>query len=270
MLLVSGAALTAVSQPRAKEGVVARLENPTVLRAPAGTRVALVWTLRAGKEPFGASGIYVRVRDRIGKATISEATELGPGRFRAWLSIPRGGVRAIAIALRGWVSDARGTRRADLVFPIANEPAPAMRTVVIRKPARLGHVKCRPPSPLGIFTRGLPEARGTTTRGSVWALFFPSRGMRWQPGSAIFAGSVGKAFKIVFRVTGSGPIRLSVRGPKGAALRPDWGPQRHDGSTWQRPGDEWGVGFTFPTAGCWRLHAERSGASGDVWALIGR
>jgi hypothetical protein len=97
LLFVSGIVLATVSQPRAKEGVIARLENPAVLRAPAGTSVSLVWTLRAGKEPFGASGIYVRLRDHGGKATIAEATELGPGRFRARFVIPRGGVQSIAI-----------------------------------------------------------------------------------------------------------------------------------------------------------------------------
>lgn len=102
--------------------MLARLENPAVLRSPAGARVSLVWTLRAGKEPFGASGIYVRLRGRAGATTIADAAELGPGRFRARFVIPRGGVRSIAIGLRGWVSDARGTRRADMFFPITNDP----------------------------------------------------------------------------------------------------------------------------------------------------
>jgi hypothetical protein len=82
------------------------------------------------------------------------------------------------------------------------------------------------------------------------------------------AGAVGKDSKIVFRVTGSGPIHLSARTGHAKALKPDWGPQEHGGSTWNRSGGEWGIGFTFPTAGCYRLRAERSGTSGDVWMLI--
>jgi hypothetical protein len=122
LLLACGTALATVAQTTAKEGVVAHLENPAVLRAAAGRAMSLVWTLRVSKEPFSASGIYVRLRRPNGSATIAEATELRRGRYRARLVIPRGGVRSIAIALRGWVSDARGTRRADLVFPIENDP----------------------------------------------------------------------------------------------------------------------------------------------------
>lgn len=122
VVLIAVAALALVSPVSAKEGVVARLENPAVLRAPSGKSVTLLWTLRAGKHPFGASGIYLRVRGRAGTTTVAEATEMKPGRFSARFVIPRGGVRSIAIGLRGWVSDPRGTRRSDLFFPIVNDP----------------------------------------------------------------------------------------------------------------------------------------------------
>jgi hypothetical protein len=102
----------------AKEGVVARLENPSVLRAAGGSAVTLRWTLRAGKEPFTASGIYVRLNG--GRET--PATESTKGRFRARVTIPRGGVRSLVIALQGWRTDAHGTRRADWRFPVVNDP----------------------------------------------------------------------------------------------------------------------------------------------------
>ena len=106
----------------AKEGVVAHLENPAVLRAPAGKTVSLTWTLRAGKGPFSAIGIYVRLRGRPGATTSARADELRPGRYRAHVRIPRGGVHAVAIGLIGWSSGPKGTRRADAFFPIANDP----------------------------------------------------------------------------------------------------------------------------------------------------
>ena len=112
------AALVLVPAAGAKEGVVARLENPAVLRLAAGTKVTLRWTLRAGKEPFTASGIYVRLNG----GREAPATELQTGRFRARVTIPRRGVRAIVIALQGWRTDANGTRRADWRFPIVNDP----------------------------------------------------------------------------------------------------------------------------------------------------
>jgi len=119
--LVSMAAV-ASPQALAKEGVVAHLENPAALRAPAGTRITLVWTLRAGRQPFGASGMYVRLTGRAGTRTSALAAELAPGRYRARVRIPRGGVRAIAIGLQGWSSGPAGTKRADMFFPIANDP----------------------------------------------------------------------------------------------------------------------------------------------------
>src|SRR6478752_187946 len=85
------AALTLVPATAAKEGVVARLEKPTVLRSLAGTKVTLTWTLRAGTRPFTAAGIYVRLN---GGREIA-AIELQTGRFRARVTIPPGGVRAI-------------------------------------------------------------------------------------------------------------------------------------------------------------------------------
>jgi hypothetical protein len=121
-LLLSVAALAPAPLALAKEGVVARLENPTVLRAPGGTRVSLIWTLRAGRQPFGASGVYVRLTGRAGTRTTALAAELAPGRYRARILIPRGGVRAIAIGLQGWSSGPAGTKRADMFFPIANDP----------------------------------------------------------------------------------------------------------------------------------------------------
>lgn len=108
----------------AKEGVVAHLENPSVLDAPAGNKVTLVWTLRAAKQPFEAQGVYVRLLGRAGTTSTGDAVEAGSGsgRYRARVAIPRGGVAAVVIRLKGWTSDTHGRRRADVSFPIANDP----------------------------------------------------------------------------------------------------------------------------------------------------
>lgn len=117
-LMIACAFATAAA---AKEGVVAHLHNPAVLRAAPGVHVTLVWSIRdADKHPFGASGIYVRLR---GLATTSApATELAPGRFRAHVTIPRGGVRSVVIALIGWTTGPGGTKRGDMRFRIDNDP----------------------------------------------------------------------------------------------------------------------------------------------------
>jgi hypothetical protein len=54
--------------------------------------------------------------------TMDEATRLAPGRFPARLAVPRGGVRSIVIALRGWRYDTHGTTLADMRSPIENDP----------------------------------------------------------------------------------------------------------------------------------------------------
>ena len=116
------ASLVVAFPAAAKDGVVAHLENPAVVQKPAGTMVSVVWTLRSGTRPFGASRVYVRLRGRAGKTTSAFATELSSGRFRARLGIPAGGTRSVVIGLEGWDVGANGTTRADEVFPIANDP----------------------------------------------------------------------------------------------------------------------------------------------------
>lgn len=64
--------------------------------------------------------------------------------------------------------------------------------------------------------------------------------------------------KIVWRMTGSGPLQLAAYGPDGTRVLPDW-LEAHGTSSWNtHPGYEWGSGFTFPRAGCWEVVATRS------------
>ena len=62
-------------------------------------------------------------------------------------------------------------------------------------------------------------------------------------------------------------VELLTLGPN-HQVPSSWGPDRHLGSNWNRPGAEWGTGFTFPVAGCWDLHATSDNAFGDVWLKI--
>jgi hypothetical protein len=64
----------------------------------------------------------------------------------------------------------------------------------------------------------------------------------------------GTELKIVWRVTGTGP--LDVR-----ATRPDG---TRSPLTFHRPGDEWGTGFLFDAQGCWLLDVRR----GEVTASV--
>jgi len=76
----------------------------------------------------------------------------------------------------------------------------------------------------------------------------------------------GDELKIVWRMTGTGPLGVDVTGPNGVRQALVFGPEAHvGGSSYHRPGDEWGTGFRFTKPGCWHIHLSRRDTSGDVW-----
>jgi hypothetical protein len=124
----------------------------------------------------------------------------------------------------------------------------------------LGAAGCTPASP----ANDRMEVFGSAAGAQLWALGAA------QPGSASAAldGVVGKETKIIFRMTlGGAPDVFYAVAPDGSNVPPIW-MQRHSGSTWTRPGSEWGAGFVFSQPGCWRIHAGTPPAQGDVWLSI--
>lgn len=109
----------------------------------------------------------------------------------------------------------------------------------------------------GVLVTG--DIRGQATGATLWALPF-------EPLPFI----AGHEVKIVWRMTGSGPPQFTVTGPSGEdesdVLR--WGPEEHFGSSWRRPGDEWGTGFRFTDPGCWRITVRRSHGAGGIWVRV--
>lgn len=75
--------------------------------------------------------------------------------------------------------------------------------------------------------------------------------------------------KVVWRMTGSGDLSINATGPDGKVLKPEWGPESHGSSNWDRPGDEWGTGWVFPSAGCWTINATRTNGSGYLVLRVG-
>jgi hypothetical protein len=117
-----------------------------------------------------------------------------------------------------------------------------------------GASACQPASPINNSSVG-PEVQGTAANASLWLLLFgPTK--------------TGDDLKIVWRMTGTGDLHLVAIGPQGQQVAPDWGPEAHESSNWNRPGDEWGAGFTIPVAGCWDLRASRGDVSGDAWLIF--
>ena len=79
---------------------------------------------------------------------------------------------------------------------------------------------------------------------------------------------VNEEVKIVWRITGSGQLRLTAVAPGGGTHPLQWGPDEHLSSSYRRPGAEWGAGYLFTQPGCWDLHAIRGKATADVWLNI--
>jgi hypothetical protein len=121
----------------AKEDVQATLTSPVALDAPAGTRLTVTWTLffvdeDGQRRPFGADGVFVRLLGPSGAASeedVATGRAQEAGEYEATVLVPEGGIRDIELGLRGWVSDANGTRRSDLIFPITNDPVPGPKPI---------------------------------------------------------------------------------------------------------------------------------------------
>jgi hypothetical protein len=119
------------------------------------------------------------------------------------------------------------------------------------------------PSPATNWQNAWPEVRGTARGGTVWALtLFRSH---YQE-VAVYRGLAGRRVEILWRVTGSGTLRVVALGPRGARVparaRPD------DASAWRRPGRLWRTALVFPRAGCWRVHVATRTTVGDVRLLL--
>lgn len=80
---------------------------------------------------------------------------------------------------------------------------------------------------------------------------------------------VGEQVKIVWRMTGSGSLRLWASSPTRRRVPLRWGPDFHTSSSYHRPGQEWGAGYVFPVAGCWHLDARRgvARAVAPLWVV---
>lgn len=103
-----------------------------------------------------------------------------------------------------------------------------------------------------------PEAQASSDMGmDAWALFFATYPM---PEGEPIRIPEDREIKIVWRVTGAGDFAIEASGPNGLAIAPAWGPDLHSSSSWERPGDEWGTGWTFPQPGCWTFLVQRGQA----------
>ena len=120
---------------------------------------------------------------------------------------------------------------------------------------------CAPASPTGLdAASGLTEVQGTASAGnSLYGLI-----MTPQPLTA--SNSMAK---FVWRMTGRGNLTVAVTRPNGSTGVLAWGPELHGGSTYHRPGEEWGTGIILDAPGCWRLDFELGTAVAFVYLVVG-
>lgn len=118
-LVALAATVLAVGLPAtAKDGVRATLTTRVPADARAGTRLRVGWTLatRDG-HAFGGGGIFVRLLSASHAGAQTTYVRCS-GRCAARVVVPEGGIRDVQIGIRGFTN----TGRADVLFPIANDP----------------------------------------------------------------------------------------------------------------------------------------------------
>ncbi len=116
--------------------------------------------------------------------------------------------------------------------------------------------RCDDATPIDADNPRGPEVVGVATQATLYGLLFT------QSPPPIH---VGDEVKIVWRMTGQGDLSIRFVDPAGRDRPLVFGPERHGGSNYDRPGDEWGSGFLFDRVGCWQIHLERSVGVGNVW-----
>ncbi|MEV0269030.1 hypothetical protein AB0H43_09660 [Hamadaea sp. NPDC050747] len=79
----------------------------------------------------------------------------------------------------------------------------------------------------------------------------------------------GQTLKIVVRLTGGQQVTVTADAPGQQQITPEWGPEWHGGSTFDKPGGEFGVGLDFPAAGCWTVRVVNESGSGELILRIG-
>ncbi|WP_431975996.1 hypothetical protein [Micromonospora haikouensis] len=102
------------------------------------------------------------------------------------------------------------------------------------------------------------DLQGTGAGATLWAMLFATQ------------VRAGTEVKVAWRMTGSGDLSIRATGPDGTVVQPVLGPDPHGGSNWDRPGDEWGTRWVFPSPGCWTIDATRTSGTGSLVLRVGR
>lgn len=175
------------------------------------------------------------------------------GHVLRWMRVPKG---CAALALGMAVGLGCSTSPpATTVTPSSSRQSPVAETTSSAAARPLGGPGCSPESPWVDGNLG-PDRIGTVRPASV-----PLFARMPDPVHA------GLSEKLIWRMGGTGPLSIYAEHTDGTRVSPvSYGP--HSGSTWNRPGDEWGSDFLLPRSGCWRFHLARTDAEGDIWIVV--
>jgi hypothetical protein len=153
-----------------------------------------------------------------------------------------------ALALILLIAGCSSPATAPLIAPSeSSSPAPQMGD-----PTPAASLSCPATSKIPSWGSNLPEMQGVGHGVTLFGLFFSPQ------------ATAGQQIKVVWRMTGDGDLSMVATGPRGKTLHPVWGPEPHSASSYYRPGDEWGTGWTFPEAGCWTIQATRKTGSARI------
>ena len=143
--------------------------------------------------------------------------------------------------------------------PVVDDPLAGASTGAVPLPENVGPADCQPVSPARTLPDGAAEVQGAAEgpHATLWA--------KLETGTPV---PVDADIRIVWRVPGSSQLRLTAVGPGGESVEPTLvGPT--DAPAFARPGDAWTSTFRLPSAGCWRVNAQRGQVHGDIWFEAG-
>lgn len=153
LLLATLLALGATAGVLAKDDAIVTLDASLPANPEPGSEITVGWTVETlgengTREPFNADSMFVRVTPPTGEPVEVVGTQGPAGHYVATVTVPPGGIEAVALGLRGESCTAGTCQPSDIMFTIDDSAMPVFE-----------------PAPPATVTDGVaaPEAPAATT-----------------------------------------------------------------------------------------------------------